>query len=95
MQKIYSLLSEGVREAVVVCREVTVEALNKKLNSELASAHKAHVSHIHKQQQQQNLFCKRTVAPTIERDQSEWRISRILPHLDRNAFERMKFVAQL
>ena len=32
--KIYSLLSEGVREAVVVCREVTVEALKNKLNSD-------------------------------------------------------------
>ena len=44
----YSLSSEGVREAVVVGREMTVEALKNKLNSELVSAHKAHVSLIHK-----------------------------------------------
>ena len=49
----YSLSSEGVREEVVVCRQVTVEALKNKINLELASAHKAHVSHIQKQQQQQ------------------------------------------
>ena len=53
--KLYSLSLEGVREEVVVCRQATVEALKNKINSELASAHKAHVSHIHKQQQQQNL----------------------------------------
>ena len=35
----YSLSSEGVREAVVVCREMTAEALKNKLNSELVSAH--------------------------------------------------------
>ena len=35
--------------------QATVEALKNKINLELASAHKAHVSHIHKQQQQQNL----------------------------------------
>ena len=34
----YSLSSEGVREAVVVGREMTVEALKNKLNSELVSA---------------------------------------------------------
>ena len=31
---IYSLSSEGVREAVVVCSEVSVEALKNKLNSD-------------------------------------------------------------
>ena len=51
--KLYSLSLEGVREDVVVCRQATVEALKNKINLELASAHKAHVSHIHKQQQQQ------------------------------------------
>ena len=51
--KLYSLSLEGVREEVVVCRQVTVEALKNNINLELASAHKAHVSHIHKQQQQQ------------------------------------------
>ena len=44
---------EGVREEVVVCRQVTAEAIRNNINLELASAHKAHVSHIHKQQQQQ------------------------------------------
>ena len=53
--KLYSLSSEGVRGEVVVCRQVTVEALKNNINLELASAHKAHVSHIHNQQQQQNL----------------------------------------
>ena len=53
--KLYSLSLEGVREEVVVCRQATVEALKNKINLELASAHKAHVSHIHKQHQQQNL----------------------------------------
>ena len=32
--KLYSLSSEGVREEVVVGREMTVEALKNKLNSE-------------------------------------------------------------
>ena len=51
--KLYSLSLEGVREEVVVCRQVTAEAIKNNINLELASAHKAHVSHIHKQQQQQ------------------------------------------
>ena len=74
--KLYSLSLEGVREEVVVCRQVTAEALKNKINLELASAHKAHVSHIHNNN---NITCKRTVAKAVQREQSKCRISRILP----------------
>ena len=70
---------EGVREEVVVCRQVTAEAIKNNINLELASVIKLMFRTFTNNNNNNNKTCKRIVATAIQREQSKCWISRILP----------------
>ena len=74
---------EGVREEVVVCRQVTAEAIKNNINLELASVIKlmfrTFTNNNNNNNNNNNKTCKRIVATAIQREQSKCWISRILP----------------